>query len=151
PDLVEAEILAVRGRHRAAARADGAPVAALEAALVGLAALVHDPLVDVAGHVVDAEGADARLARAARLALPEALDLGVARLGVGEGFLVHVRVGLVDVAGLGVALVAVRVRQALLALAGQRPLALAAEALSEALARVARLVPGLHDDRLFTR
>src|SRR5579859_4355930 len=49
-DLVVAEGLFVRGRHGPAARAHRAPVAALQAAHVGLALLrdVDDPLVDVA-------------------------------------------------------------------------------------------------------
>ena len=135
----------MRRRHRTAAVADGSPVAPLEAALVGLGALVHDPLVDVAGHVVDAVRAHARLARAARLALPQAVDLGLAGRRVRDRLLVHVRVGLVDVAGVGVAGVAVRIRHPLLPFARERPLAVAAEALPLGGAGVARLVPGLHD------
>src|SRR5208337_1220316 len=52
-DLVEGELFVVRRRHRTAAIAYRSPVAALQAALERLAALVDDPLVDVARHVVD--------------------------------------------------------------------------------------------------
>jgi len=125
-----------------------APVAALQAAPVRRAALVLDPLVDVPCHVEDAVGALACRSSAARLALPEARDLLVARLRVGERPGIGLDVGPVDVACLRVPRESVRVRDALLPFARERPLGIAAQALALRAAGVTRLLPGPGHDRL---
>src|SRR6185437_16221326 len=99
----------------------------------GRVALVLDgfgPLVDVAGHVVDAERALAERVGPGRLALPHVVDLADRERAVanGEEALVEQLPGAVDDAALGIAHVAVRVGARLLALAGEGPLVLGAEA-----------------------
>src|SRR5580704_11436633 len=83
--LVKVKVLVVRARRRAAARADGAPVAALEDGAVAFAFYRARPLVDVARRVVNAEGAPARRPRARRLALPDVVDLGERERAVANG------------------------------------------------------------------
>src|SRR5262245_29215468 len=74
-DLIIIETLAVPEGRGSAGVPVLPPVTALERAPVGHAALVDHQLIDVAGEVVNAEGADAALAGSGRLALVEAREL----------------------------------------------------------------------------
>src|SRR5262249_23657468 len=79
-------------------------------------ALAPGPLVDVADHVVHAEGAEA---------LREGVDR---RAVVGEPFTHLSEIGAIEIADVRIARVAVRVGEARFALAGELPLGLRAEA-----------------------
>src|SRR5262249_30264065 len=150
--LVEAVILVVRARRRPTPRAHGAPVATLQDR--GPLARSHRlrPLVDVAGHVVNAERALAARPRPRRDALPEPVELGSRGRPIPrpQRSLVERTPGLVDDARFGIAHVAVRVGRRFFALAGERPLGFVTEALGEARAEIARLVPRDEHDRIRT-
>src|SRR6185369_6246669 len=104
---------------------------------------------DVARHVVDAERTLALRKRSARDALPELVELTddhVLRLAVCAR--VEPPPRLVDEAGVDVAVVAVRIRQRLLALAREGPLVLRTQSLAALLTEPLRLVPVDVDDRV---
>ncbi|MDB4944446.1 MAG: hypothetical protein JWP97_3980 [Labilithrix sp.] len=148
--LVRHEVLVVRAGRRTAAGAHRAPVAPLQDRRAPGRARRARPLVDVPGHVVDAERAPARGPGAGRLRLPQPVELARGSLAVARlerAFLEGAPVA-VDHAGARVSREAVRVRPRLLALAGERPLALAAQPLRRRPAEGIGLAVGDDDERV---
>ncbi len=122
-------------------------IAALEPGAIGRALLVDDPFVHVAGHVVHAEGTDAPGHRAAGHALIEAEHLVGDRTCLPERLEIGRYRGTVDIAGLWIADIAVRIRSRLDAFARESPLGARAQTLAFGLAGRPGIQPANHHRR----